>query len=507
MSAEDYQRPPIDLRMFPAAVLCWTGCWWVVAQPPAGGALVTVAALVAAFAGSVRLGRARPGRHRRTLRDRGTATVVLTGVLTAAVLGLATVRTAERHAAIEHQPADITGLVRPTAEAQAIAGSGRSQRYRVPARLLAVHDPDVPDGTADGDRATREVSIPVLLLTDDSWAEVPVGSAWWVRARLVPTAPGDAAAALLIVEPGAYPDEEPGWRDRAINALRGELVRASGQLPPQARGLVPGITLGDTRGMPPQLGEDLRVVSLTHITAVSGMHVAIVLGAVLVCLWWAPTWLRAGLGGVALVAFAALVYPSGSVVRAGVMGGLLLLGLATGRPRSAIPALLAAVVVLLGFDPWLARDFGFVLSVVATGGLLALAPVFAHHLQRVCPRPVAMAAAVSAAAQLVCAPVLLLLSPGLPTHGVLANVLATPAVPPATLLGVLATLAGPWWPGAAATLAGIAGWFTAWIATVASFAASLPLATVPWPEGTGGALLVVVALVGAGVRWWTRAQP
>ncbi|HLS25149.1 MAG TPA: ComEC/Rec2 family competence protein [Beutenbergiaceae bacterium] len=494
MNADDFQRPAIDLRLLPAAALCWMGCWWVIARPLAVGVVLTGACLLVVLIASHRLAKPPQGRHRRPARDRLTATVLLTGVLACAVLGLATVRTAERQAALADQPADLVGVVRPTAEPQPITGSGRGHRYRVPARLLAVHD----SGSA------REVNLPVVLLTDEAWGAVPVGTSWWMRARLAPTSPGDRAAALLIVETGAHLHEQARWHDRAVNALRGGLVRASGDLAPQARGLVPGITLGDTRGMPPGLGEDLRAVSLTHITAVSGMHVAIVLGAVLVCLWWAPPWLRAGLGGLVLVAFAVLVYPSGSVVRAGVMGGLLLLGLATGRPRSSIPALLAAVVVLLGFDPWLARDFGFVLSVVATGGLLALAPVFAHRLRRFCPEPVAMGAAVSASAQLVCAPVLLLLAPGLPTHGILANVLATPAVPPATLLGVAATIAGVWWPATAASLAGVAAWFTAWIATVATFCAGLPLAMLPWPEGTTGAVSVGVAALGAGVWWGTR---
>lgn len=491
MSVEEYQAPPTDLRLLPAAVVGWCGCWWVITQSAAVGLVLTTVALITALGAGLRLARGRAGRHRREVRDRLTATVLLTGVLVTAVLGLATVRAAERAVAVDLDAGQVTALVRPTAEPQPLAASEHDQRYRVPARLLGIDD-DQP----------RKVQV--LMLADAGWSDVQVGSTWWVRARIAPTEPGDRAAALLIVHGQAQQAAAPRWRDRVVNTLRGGLVATSSLLAPQARGLVPGVTLGDTRAMPPQLGEDLRTVSLTHITAVSGMHVAIVLGALLLCLWWAPLWLRAGLGAMALLAFVFLVYPSGSVVRAGTMGGLLLLGLATGRPRSSIPALLAAVIVLLSADPWLARDFGFVLSVVATGGLLALAPPIAHGMRRVCPPPMAMAAAVPAAAQLVCAPVILLLAPGLPTHGVLANVLATPAVPPATLLGVMATLCHPFWPGGAEYLAQAASWFTAWIATVATATANLPLATLPWPEGTSGAVLVGIALVGAALWWRNR---
>lgn len=482
-------RAPIDLRLLPAAVVCWLGCWWLIARAPGTGAILSGVLFVLVLAASAWLRRPAGGRHRRERRDRLTATVLLTGVLAGAVLTVATVRTAEREAAIAELPRDVTALVRPTAEALPLA-SDLAERYRVPAQLLAVQE--------DPDRAR---DVPVLLLTDATWRDVPVGTTWWVQARLAPTGPGDHTAALLIVASDARQHGTARWHDRAVSALRTGLVAATGTLPVQARGLVPGIAVGDTRALPSPLAQDMRTVSLTHITAVSGMHVAIVLGAVLLCLWWAPMWLRAVVGALVLLGFVALVYPSGSVVRAGTMGAVLLLGLATGRPRSSIPALLATVVVLLGLDPWLARDFGFALSVVATGGLLALAPTFARPLRQVCPEPVAMAAGVSAAAQLVCAPVILLLAPGLPVHGVLANVLAMPAVPGATLLGVGATVISPFWPGFAATLAGIAGWFTAWIATVATFTANLPLATLPWPEGTSGAVLVSVALI-AIAAWW-----
>ena len=56
------------------------------------------------------------------------------------------------------------------------------------------------------------------------------------------------------------------------------------------------------------------------------------------------------------------------------MGAIGLLALAVGRPRAALPALGAAVTVLVLVDPELAGDAGFALSVLATGGLLLLAP-------------------------------------------------------------------------------------------------------------------------------------
>lgn len=498
-SQETRDVDSLDLRLLPGAAACWLGCWWVVAAGPVVGTVLTALMLTGALGSCRLLLRPVRSRHRRHQRNRLMATMLLTAVVTAAVLGLATARTAERSVAIAPWLGqDVSAVVAPTVEPQRIAGQSR-ERYRVPARILAVR---AGHGVEDAQR----LDVPVILLADRTWRDVEPGTRWSVQGRLAPTGAGDAMAALFVLD-GPVLQVGPASRwDHTVTMLRSGLVRAAAPLAPQARGLVPGITLGDTRALPAPLAEDLRTVSLTHITAVSGAHVAIVLGVVLLCIWWAPTWIKAAIGLAVLVGFVALVYPSGSVVRAATMGAVMLFGLATGRPRASVPALFASVVVLLGHDPWLARDFGFVLSVLATGGLLLMAGPIARWMGCVLPAPVAMAAAIPAAAQLACAPVIVLLTPGVATHGVLANVAAAPAVPAATVLGVLATICGPWWESGAQALAGAAGWFTAWIAGVSTKVAGLPLATTPWPEGTTGALLLALAVIALGVLWRTRRR-
>ena len=189
------------------------------------------------------------------------------------------------------------------------------------------------------------------------------------------------------------------------------------------------------------------------------------------------------------------MHPGASVLRSAAMGGVLLLGLLLGRPRAALPALWTAILVLLAVDPWLAASFGFVLSVLATAGLLLAAGPLALRFGRVLPSPLAIALAVPVAAQLACLPALALLSPQLPVHGVLANVLAAPAVPPVTVLGLLATLVHPALPGLSEALAAWAGVATAWIASVATWCAHLPMTGAPWWTVPVG--LVVVVLVRA----------
>jgi competence protein ComEC len=253
-----------------------------------------------------------------------------------------------------------------------------------------------------------------------------------------------------------------------------------------------------------------------------------------------------------LSGFVAVVQPGSSVVRAAVMGGVGVLGIVVGRPARSVPALACAVLVLLVVDPWLARDVGFVLSVVATAGIALLAGPLARRWSappdrrgaaggpgvaggpgaaggrathpvarsgagaraadrsrggsrrrtRARPRPaddarpaagpVATALAVPVAAQAACAPVLLVLSPSVSAYAVLANVAAAPAVAPATVGGLLAALLG-WWPAAATWCAQAAGAACWWIATVARTTAGLPGAQVAWAEGPLGQVLLACA--------------
>ena len=82
---------------------------------------------------------------------------------------------------------------------------------------------------------------------------------------------------------------------------------------------------------------------------------------------------------------------------------------------------------------------------------------------------------------------------------VVANLLAAPAVAPATVLGVLAALVAPVAPTVAGGCAWLAGWPAAWLIAVADRAAAVPGAALPWPAGTAGALLMVGALGGVAV--------
>ena len=226
----------------------------------------------------------------------------------------------------------------------------------------------------------------------------------------------------------------------------------------------------------------------------SGSNVAIVLAAVLALSGRIGIGLRVRplLAAVALVAFVVLARPSPSVLRAAAMGAVALLALLTGGRRRAVPALAGAVLVLVLVSPDLASSPGFALSVLATAGLVVLGPPWRDALARRLPSWLADALAVPAAAQVFCGPVVVALAGTLGLLSVPANLLAVPAVAPATVLGVVAALTAP----VLLPLAQLAAWLaylpTAWLVLVSRTGARLPFAALPWPDGSRGALLLVL---------------
>jgi competence protein ComEC len=476
----------MDLRLAPIALGCWAAALTTLHTGMRLGLAVTgIAVLVAAAVGVV----ARPWRW----------------IVLAAVTGLAlgALATAARQAGAESVPVQTLVSARATAEVELIvtddprparALTGRSATWVVPARLSAV-----------GGRLRLDERV-LVLATHERWRSLLPGQRLKTDVRFGRSRGGDLNAAVLSAGNPPVLVGSPPWEQRAAASLRAGLQRACEPLDDRPGGLLPGLVVGDTSRLPVELEQQFREVGLTHLTAVSGSNVAIIVGMVL----FLGGWLRLGpvakavLATVAVVGFVILVRPSPSVLRAAAMGGVGLLALASGRLRAALPALAATVTALIVIDPELAGDAGFALSVLATGGLLLLAPRMRDGLRRRgVPGVVAEALAVPAAAQLACAPVVAGLSGSVSLVAVPANLLAVPAIAPATLTGVAAAMLCPLWPDGAQFVAWVGSWPAWWLVKVAEIGAGLPAGSVAWPDGVSGALLLagLVAALLAGVRF------
>lgn len=473
----------MDLRLAGPATGAWLVTLGCLGEPAAAAAVVAVVAL---------------GGLLLVVVDRRPASaalaLVLLGVLAGAVATGARVwsrDTSPLAALADHGAAATIALV-VTGDPRPV---GRRSAFGPPPIALEARAVEV---TAAG-RTFAVGGRLLVLATDQHWRRLLPSQRLTASGRLASPRGGDLTVAVLSARGPPIGVGAPSLLQRMAGGLRSGLRSACSGLPAKERGLLPGLVIGDTTGLDPALGDDFRTTGLTHLVAVSGTNCAIICGAVLLL----ARRLRAGpraaavLAGLALVGFVVLARPSPSVLRAAVMGALALLGLATGRARAALPGLCAAVLMLVLVDPSLARSAGFALSVLATAGLLVLAPGWREALRRRgWPAGLAEALALPAAAQVACAPVIAAISGRVGIVAVPANLLAIPAVAPATLLGVGATLLSQIWPAAAAVLARLAGLPTAWLVTVAEHGARVRGGSVGWPAGATGGLLLT-GLLGA----------
>ncbi|MGW3112623.1 ComEC/Rec2 family competence protein [Streptomyces sp. NPDC001091] len=532
------QEGPVDLRLVGPALAAWATAALVLDVPlgwslgVAGAGLVVGAALL----------RVRPGRYCAPV-----AAVLLCVAASAVSAGLhgADVRRgpvpeAARRFGTVAAEVELTGdpwLSKPRVRGDHAApvgvlargevrwvgeegvGGGEGALTRSP--VLLVVDPDVPAPGARGGGTEARAA----------WLRLLPSTRLRVTGRLAPpTSAGDRTAAVLRVRNWPPPEAVagPSAPQRLAGRLRAGLREATEELSPDARALLPGLVVGDTSRITPELDDAFKATDLAHTLAVSGSNLTILLALLIGPPGMAGLAERRGiapflglslrttalLAGALTLAFVIVCRPDPSVLRAAACGSVALLALATGRRRSLVPALATAVLLLVLYDPWLSRSYGFVLSVLATGALLLLAPRWSEALlRRGVPARLAEALAAAAAAQAACAPVVAVLSARVSLVAVPCNLLVELAVAPATVLGFAALAAAPVSMPLAKVLAWCAGWPAGWIATVARTGAAQPGAGVDWPGSWPGALLlaaVTVLLVLLGRRllrhpWWCGA--
>ena len=307
---------------------------------------------------------------------------------------------------------------------------------------------------------------------------------------------------LSDIEIVSAPDNTQGL----LNDLRASYVASLSGVTPDAKTLVAGLAIGEISDLSPELEEQMRIVSLTHLVAVSGSNCAIVVGMV----YLIAVCLRFGRAGRTVISLAALglyvllIGPDPSVLRAGVMAASVIVMIALGRRTWALNALAIAAIILLIADPWLAVEFGFGLSVLATAGILLLAPAMSEKLSSRMPVPLALGLSVTLAAQLFCLPLLMQLQPGLPTYSVIANLLAGPMVAPVTVLGMIALVLTPIAPPMVSMISWLASLGTWVIEVVAIFFSGLPIAYFPWATGWPATILSVLLIIA--VAMWLLAD-
>ena len=485
--SDDAEPVPIDARLLVPALLAWIAVAAMLSLRP-----LVLTVIAATFAG---LGLTV--MHHRWRRRSWVTSTAVTLLGTALALVATAAHSSVREAGL------VPGLAAQRAMATIEAVIVTDPRVVMtkgvrPTELVIVK---VSVRTVVGRGQRSESSTPVMVFGDTSWAHVRWRERVRISGRFDVADPGDDVVAIF--NPSGPPASvgEPGRIADVAEQVRSGLRDAVSGLPLDARGLLPGLVIGDTSRTPQSLTDAMLKTGMTHLSAVSGSNVAVVLvAAMALCRvvgvrrrWRPPVAL------LLLAGFVILARPEPSVLRAAVMGVIGLLGLSTSRRRIGIPALSGAVLVLLCIDPWLSRSFGFALSTLATLGLLLFARPWGAWFARFLPRRLkglGVAIAIPVAAQAMCGPVVVLLQGSVTLIGVVANLLAAPLVAPATVLGVSVALVALISHPLAVLLGWLAALPTLGIAWVARACAGVPMGTMPWPDGAPGAILLALLTIG-----------
>lgn len=543
---------PWDLRLCPAMALCW-GCAWALVQVDARSKQAwkfwLLLAVICALAGLVCISRhPRQPTHRLDKRAGAGQThshlwfsvgACLLSVCALSLSGAAQVYNRSRDPILDYidaaqSPSQSQGQKQTRApsssQSQIVSGNeAAAGAVNLTAQVRSVPKPLTRPGrylvTLKVMRVNARPSRALItLFASSAWSGVKPGEMVSFQANLRGAKAGGRALAIASHNRLPHTLKPPGGIYRLVNAARRQLAGAArnanhahpppvpgalarwgsdvlepGQLPlgADAPELVIGVVLGDDTGLEAATTKNMRASNLTHLTAVSGEHVALVLAATLSLCGPLPVRLKTLIGLFTLVGLVLLVQPSGSVLRAAAMGSVQLVGLSAGRQASALPAWAAGAIVLLLIDPWQACDWGFALSIAATGGLIMLAPGLERQLGRLMPTFFAQLAAIPLAAQLACGPLLIALNPHISMWGVVANMLAAPVVAVVTYTGLAATALATVLPSLAQLLVLPALWGCAWLECIAHFFAHLPGAQVNWPGKASG--VCSLAALNAGI--------
>jgi competence protein ComEC len=363
-----------------------------------------------------------------------------------------------------------------------------------PARQLAVYLVAAPRPSAFGSSAEVQVAAGSLrgsrlLLRVPRWSRLPAGievggellvSGRLRRLRRTPGADFDFAAYLrrrgivaeLLLDQARATGRRRGGLPGLLDGMRRRAEEAvAAGLPPPEAALARGMVLGQDEEIDEPTRQDWRDSGLAHLLAVSGQNVMLLVALAV------PLLALAGAGpairGAALLALVALYVPLAgagpSLQRAGVMGAAGIAAMTLSRPASRWYALLLAAAATLALNPRVSADPGWQLSFAAVAGILMLGRPLAARLTRAgeellreSPRPggrtpraersrpgaraavraIAEAIAITVAATLATAPLVAFHFGAVPVAGLIANLLALPAVAPAMWLGMVKAALG-----------------------------------------------------------------
>jgi len=295
-----------------------------------------------------------------------------------------------------------------------------------------------------------------------------------------------------------------------INELRRKFSAGLQSVVPEPLGSFGlGILIGQRTTLPKDINDQLSTVGLTHIVAVSGYNLTIIVLAVHRLTRKRSKYQSTLLTLLLIGLFLVLAGSSASIVRAAIVSILSLWAWYYGRTfRPSVLILLAASLTAWWFPPYIWSDIGWYLSFLAFTGVLLVAPLVTQRFMgKREPKILAMVLIETLAAQVMTLPIILFIFGRLSIISVFANILIVPLVPLAMMLSFLAGLGGMLLP----SLAGWVAWPTTLLMTymldIVRLLSALPHASINYKINALQLVIVYILILAVLLIWWHKIAP
>lgn len=262
-------------------------------------------------------------------------------------------------------------------------------------------------------------------------------------------------------------------------------------LPPNQAGLLKGMLIGERNGLPESIRNDFNISGLTHIICVSGANIGYV--ALTTIFFLGILKVKKPLANLItifiLMVFMIITGCSPSVVRATIMGIMILLAEVFGRKSDIYTSISAACLIILIYNPLTLYDIGFQLSFAGTTGIVLFYRTLSNVFQ-VLPKIINEALSSTIAAQIVVSPIIAVYFNKLSLIALISNIFVIPLTGIITSLGFASVILGQFstfLAGSALNLVYLPLTLIIWIAEVS---AKIPYASILVPT-PGIAFLIV----------------
>lgn len=287
-----------------------------------------------------------------------------------------------------------------------------------------------------------------------------------------------------------YPKIEPtgknhgGFFYKTIYSFKNKMKQAvEKSMPLPEVAILEALTLGNKKSLTENLKEQLNITGTRHVTAISGMHIIILIKALMILLIGIGLWRgQAFYFALALmILFIIMVGAPASAIRAGIMGGILLFAEKIGRLNNSGRAIVFAGAVMLAINPLLLKfDVGFQLSFLAVLGIVYIKPILDGWVAKITKKQEIKFwvnfITMTLAAQIATLPILVYNFGRISFISPLANVLIVPLLPYIMGAGFIFSLASVIWSFLGKILIWPAWFFFAYVTKLVELFSKIPFA-------------------------------